>query len=422
MSKFARFQFECIKVALRYWADRAHSAVYSHYGPNDLAGLLRVRLSNYVGDMRMNGPARRKRLDDIHNQEASNVFCHGTDYAPDPSRVKPRLGMNGPTTAIRAGYGKCNLPFALGGSFVWGSLYESKPSYQTNPSKPEGEHVVAHEPGRPSVASKQPHGGDQEGKWYKTFLDHTPDWFVAIFTALLTFVTYRLVLSTNRLWDAGERQMGLMAHNTSQQREIGQAQVRSYVSVKSAAIYFGGDDDPMPFIEIVAVNSGQSPALGFIWAPEVRYLADVEADIVSDPGDAWTEQPGRDVASGVEVTQMYVPTSFNLFTAIRQHRPDIPDKVGVSVIVHFAWVDVFGNQLGDMASFAGVAEAFKANKTKRHPLNTSAWACHILHPIEKGKVWTGIAVQAPPSGRGKPRKKQPDDAPRSEGRAGDREA
>jgi hypothetical protein len=42
-------------------------------------------------------------------------------------------------------------------------------------------------------------------KWYRTFLDHTPDWFVAAFTGLLVYVTYRLVNSTNRLWEAGHR-------------------------------------------------------------------------------------------------------------------------------------------------------------------------------------------------------------------------
>ena len=40
-----------------------------------------------------------------------------------------------------------------------------------------------------------------------TCTEHAPDWFVAIFTALLVFVTYRLVQSTNKLWEAGERQI-----------------------------------------------------------------------------------------------------------------------------------------------------------------------------------------------------------------------
>ena len=43
--------------------------------------------------------------------------------------------------------------------------------------------------------------------WYDIFTEHAPDWFVAIFTALLVFVTYRLVQSTNKLWEAGERQI-----------------------------------------------------------------------------------------------------------------------------------------------------------------------------------------------------------------------
>ena len=46
-------------------------------------------------------------------------------------------------------------------------------------------------------------------RWYSTFLDHLPDWFVALFTLLLAYVTHRLVTSTNKLWEAGERQLSL---------------------------------------------------------------------------------------------------------------------------------------------------------------------------------------------------------------------
>ena len=66
------------------------------------------------------------------------------------------------------------LGFALGGSFVW--------SFQ--PQAP-GHH------------------------WYDIFTDHAPDWFVAVFTGVLAFITYRLVQSTNKLWEAGERQIGV---------------------------------------------------------------------------------------------------------------------------------------------------------------------------------------------------------------------
>lgn len=75
------------------------------------------------------------------------------------------------TTAELLGLGLI-LGFALGGSFVW--------SFQ--PQAP-GHH------------------------WYDIFTEHAPDWFVAAFTGLLAFITYRLVQSTNKLWEAGERQI-----------------------------------------------------------------------------------------------------------------------------------------------------------------------------------------------------------------------
>lgn len=100
------------------------------------------------------------------------------------------------------------MGFALGGSFVWG-LQETKPNYQTDPTKAERQHIESNASRTKTVANEQPHEGGQKGKWYDTFLNHTPNWFVAIFTALLTFVTYRLVSSTNKLWEAGERQIEL---------------------------------------------------------------------------------------------------------------------------------------------------------------------------------------------------------------------
>lgn len=58
--------------------------------------------------------------------------------------------------------------------------------------------------------------GNEKGNWYGTFIDHTPDWFVALFTLGLVGITYRLVTatiglreSTDKLWEAGERQIGI---------------------------------------------------------------------------------------------------------------------------------------------------------------------------------------------------------------------
>jgi hypothetical protein len=87
------------------------------------------------------------------------------------------------------------------------SSQQAKPYDQTQPATAEQHH--------PSASDKDgvpPHGqnhrgeGQEEYHWYNTLLDHTPDWFVALFTAALVGVTVALVRSTNRLWEAGEKQ------------------------------------------------------------------------------------------------------------------------------------------------------------------------------------------------------------------------
>ena len=170
--------------------------------------------------------------------------------------------------------------------------------------------------------------------------------------------------------------------------------MRAYVSIKSVAIYFGGED-AIPFIEIVAVNSGQSPALHFIWSPTVVYLADVEENPTYDPGEEWMSQPGVDISPNGEEEEMYFPTDFALVEQVSKHR-EMPTHLGVSVTIEFGWIDVFSNQILDMASFAGIAEMGDAERNKRrHALNTSKWRCDRVWPIRKGELWTGVAVRAP---------------------------
>ncbi|WP_316395019.1 hypothetical protein [Bradyrhizobium sp. 33ap4] len=101
---------------------------------------------------------------------------------------------------------------------LWAGIFlfqpqKAVPNYEAQPAKSEQQHAVS---GRPAGQQEQHAEGHQKGSWYDTFLNHTPDWFVALFTALLTFVTYRLVsttgdlrASTDRLWEAGERQIEL---------------------------------------------------------------------------------------------------------------------------------------------------------------------------------------------------------------------
>jgi hypothetical protein len=110
------------------------------------------------------------------------------------------------------------LGFSLGGSLVW-SLQETK------------------------LAN---HG-------YETIFDHMPEWFVAVFTGLLTVVTFLLVRSTNRLWKAGERQLGLA-------RDTAQRQLRAYPGITGATIDL---IESQIHIAVVIRNFSTTPAYNF---------------------------------------------------------------------------------------------------------------------------------------------------------------
>jgi hypothetical protein len=113
--------------------------------------------------------------------------------------------------------------------------------------------------------------------WYDTFTEHTPDWFVAAFTGLLAFVTYRLVQSTNKLWEAGERQI------TAAQKaaDAATASAEFIPRVERAYLTGGGDveirSNGQRFFRLEVANYGKTPA--FLRHFDVRFatLAEVNA-------------------------------------------------------------------------------------------------------------------------------------------------
>lgn len=84
--------------------------------------------------------------------------------------------------------------------------YQGKQS-EAHPQAPIGQNGVPGSVATNAVTHKQGAQGHQQKDWKNYFLDHLPDWFVAAFTGLLVYVTLLLVKSTNRLWEAGERQI-----------------------------------------------------------------------------------------------------------------------------------------------------------------------------------------------------------------------
>jgi hypothetical protein len=94
------------------------------------------------------------------------------------------------------------------------------------------------------------------------------DWFVAAFTGLLAFVTYRLVTSTNRLWQETRRAA------TKQEQDTRILQ-RAYISVEPQGIepFLDGSDRLVPSVSIR--NAGNLPAAHVSWS--------IHREISSDP-------------------------------------------------------------------------------------------------------------------------------------------
>ena len=95
------------------------------------------------------------------------------------------------------------LGYAIGFAFVIGLAVLSWQSHQPpvrhsqHPAQTDYQDTRASQALADPVAEKQEPKRERKNNWYDTFMDHAPDWFVAIFTGLLVYVTYRLVKSTN---------------------------------------------------------------------------------------------------------------------------------------------------------------------------------------------------------------------------------
>jgi hypothetical protein len=150
------------------------------------------------------------------------------------------------------------MGFALGGSFVWAisipnhGRSDNQSQLQTSPA---------------AVNKNEP----RETFWQRATEDPT-----AFFTLCVAAFTLVLAASTIALWIetrlAGRRQSRHMEALVNETRRIGEAQVRAYVSIQSAAIAFWGPWEH-PIVVFVPFNTGQSPATNFIWNITIQYAS-----------------------------------------------------------------------------------------------------------------------------------------------------
>jgi hypothetical protein len=115
--------------------------------------------------------------------------------------------------------------------------------------------------------------------WYEPLTDHAPEWLLAIFTGLLAFVTYRLVQSTNKLWEAGERQT-LVAEKAANAAQLS----ADFIPRVERAYLTGGGDVEIKngkrFFRAEVANYGKTPA--FLHHFDIRFstLAEVSAKLL----------------------------------------------------------------------------------------------------------------------------------------------
>lgn len=106
------------------------------------------------------------------------------------------------------------------------------------------------------------HATPQDQRWWLiarvVYMDDTAaQWIMTFATIFAAYLLLRTIWATQK-----------MAAETTR---IGEAQVRAYVSVDDVSLGASSDNPngPTHFININAVNSGQSPALAFAWSAEL---------------------------------------------------------------------------------------------------------------------------------------------------------
>jgi hypothetical protein len=115
----------------------------------------------------------------------------------------------------------------LGQSISWG-LKQAPPYNREQPASSQSKGDPFSRPAAARSTEKDNAKGHEGGHWYDTFLDHTAECLIAIFTGTLWW-------STRKLWLAGERQMQMLDRHASQQDQNARASVMQAIRSADAA-------------------------------------------------------------------------------------------------------------------------------------------------------------------------------------------
>lgn len=234
---------------------------------------------------------------------------------------------------------------------------------------------------------KKPEQRDEDGtEFWPTILGvrlKITDLLLAVFTGGLLIFTGLLWRSTDKLWASGDR-------SAIMQREIGEAQVRAYVSIKEARIRFDTDEYAHPVVTFLPTNSGQSPARNFIWNIDLQYVGDVVNRSVTF-NRKWLEDTGTDIASAADATQTesaHIP-GMSVKLLIEDAHPERDFNL-VRIKIDFRYTDIFGRDWFDEAYFAGLMTKNPHRAQRNANGEAVYWIGSGLLRVPKPSDWDSI--------------------------------
>jgi hypothetical protein len=225
------------------------------------------------------------------------------------------------------------------------------------------------------------------------YVDENEGFFVALFTGLLFIATILLWRATDAIWNAGEKQVAVT-------RSIGEAQVRAYVEISAATLVFSNiaegvapSFDVQPFIQIAIRNTGQSPAINFVWNPSIQYFGfgTTTKTLHGELGGSnWREIRGIGIAAGTERTEGGIVTGMQLLKFLQENGCGT-SSVMVRLRVQFEFENVFNVRIADEAYFSGMFLR-KPGEVIRTPVGNTEWSGQLSR-MHKTDDWPGQVSQ-----------------------------
>jgi hypothetical protein len=219
-------------------------------------------------------------------------------------------------------------------------------------------------------------------------------WFlgVAFLEMLITATGVVLVYGTLRYSRRLFEDQKLATKAAQDAVETSRAQVRAYLTIDSAnfnvvAVVGGEDGDKShPIIKIMVVNSGQTPAKNFVWAPTIQYIytdffgPKAGANPISRERTVafdWQSRPGKVIPAEKSVgDSLFVPEmSVSQFVAGLDEEAE---HIMVRVRIEFEYLDAFNEKTHEDIYFGGLAEA-----------GGGIWQCHLIATI-KPDDWDNV--------------------------------